>query len=111
MENGTYCSNMNMFGYRRDKITKEITIVESEAEVVRWIFNLYLDGKSAFQIKQWLEENNIKTYTGKSTWQTTSIHAILQNEKHCGDVMYQKTYCVDCLTKKKKRTTEKRQNT
>ena len=102
MENGTYCSNMNMFGYRRDKITKEITIVESEAEVVRWIFNLYLDGKSAFQIKQWLEENNIKTYTGKSTWQTTSIHAILQNEKYCGDVMYQKTYCVDCLTKKKK---------
>ena len=102
MENGTYCSNMNMFGYRRDKITKEITIVESEAEVIRWIFNLYLDGKSAFQIKQWLEENNIKTYTGKSTWQTTSIHAILQNEKYCGDVMYQKTYCVDCLTKKKK---------
>ncbi len=102
MENGTYCSNMNMFGYRRDKITKEITIVESEAEVVRWIFNLYLDGKSAFQIKQWLEENNIKTYTGKTTWQTTSIHAILQNEKYCGDVMYQKTYCVDCLTKKKK---------
>ncbi|MEE0809107.1 MAG: recombinase family protein [Acutalibacteraceae bacterium] len=102
MENGTYCSNMTMFGYRRDKITKEITIVESEAEVIRWIFNLYLDGKSAFQIKQWLEENNIKTYTGKSTWQTTSIHAILQNEKYCGDVMYQKTYCVDCLTKKKK---------
>lgn len=102
MENGTYCSNMNMFGYRRDKITKEITIVESEAEVIRWIFNLFLDGKSAFQIKQWLEENNIKTYTGKSTWQTTSIHAILQNEKYCGDVMYQKTYCVDCLTKKKK---------
>lgn len=102
MENGTYCSNMNMFGYRRDKITREITIVESEAEVVRWIFNLYLDGKSEFQIKQWLEENNIKTYTGKSTWQTTSIHAILQNEKYCGDVMYQKTYCVDCLTKKKK---------
>ena len=56
MENGTYCSNMNMFGYRRDKTTKEITIVESEAEVVRWIFNLYLDGKSAFQIKQ-LERN------------------------------------------------------
>jgi len=102
MENGTYCSNMNMFGYRRDKITKEITIVESEAEVVRWIFNLFLDGKSALQIKNWLEENGIKTFYGKSVWQTTSILAILQNEKYCGDVMYQKTYCVDCLTKKKK---------
>ena len=102
MENGTYCSNMNMFGYRRNKITKEITIVESEAEVVRWIFNLFLDGKSALQIKNWLEENGIKTFYGKSVWQTTSILAILQNEKYCGDVMYQKTYCVDCLTKKKK---------
>ena len=91
MENGTYCSNMNMFGYRRDKITKEITIVESEAEVVRWIFNLFLDGKSALQIKNWLEENGIKTFYGKSVWQTTSILAILQNEKYCGDVMYQKT--------------------
>ncbi len=102
MENGTYCSNMNMFGYRRDKMTKEIYIVESEAEVVRWIFNLFLDGKSALQIKYWLEENGIKTFYGKSVWQTTSILAILQNEKYCGDVMYQKTYCVDCLTKKKK---------
>ena len=76
--------------------------MESEAEVVRWIFNLFLDGKSALQIKNWLEENGIKTFYGKSVWQTTSILAILQNEKYCGDVMYQKTYCVDCLTKKKK---------
>lgn len=102
MENGTYRSNMNMYGYRRDKITDEVKIVPEEAEVVRTIFRYYLDGMSTHQIKKYLEDNNIKTYSGLSTWQHSSIVSILQNEKYCGDVIYQKTYHLDCLSKKVK---------
>ena len=102
MENGTYCCNMNMFGYRRDKVTKEVYIVEEEAKVVRSIFQMFLDGKSAGQIKAELEKNGVKTYRGKSEWQPKLITTMLQNEKYCGDVMHQKTYCVDCISKRKK---------
>ncbi len=100
MENGTFSSNMNMFGYRRNKVTKEVYIVEEEAEVVRTIYRYFLDGMSTHQIKEYLNENNIKTYNGKALWQQRSVLNILQNEKYCGDLMYQKTYTVDCLSKK-----------
>ena len=102
MENGTYCGNMNMFGYRWNKETKEVTVVPEEAEAVKLIFQSYLDGLSAQQIKALLEEKHIKTYSGNDVWEKRVITSILTNEKYCGDVMYQKTYSEDCLTKKKK---------
>lgn len=71
-----------------------------EAEVVRTIFRYYLDGMSTHQIKEYLEENNFKTFSGLSTWQHGTILSILQNEKYCGDVIYQKTYRLYCLSKK-----------
>ncbi len=100
MENGTYLSKMDMFGYRRDKITKEVYIVPEEAEIVRQIYRSFLDGMSTHGIAKELEKNNVKTFNGKDKWNQSVIMNILQNEKYCGDVMYQKTYIVDCLTKK-----------
>ena len=101
MENGTYHSNMNMYGYRRDKLTKEVRIVPEEAEVVRTIYRFFLDGMSTHQIKEYLEKSNIKTYSGGSEWRQSAIINILKNEKYCGDVLYQKTYILDCISKKK----------
>ena len=101
MENGTYHSNMNMYGYRRDKLTKEVRIVPEEAEVVRTIYRFFLDGMSTHQIKEYLEKSNIKTYSGGSEWRQSAIINILKNEKYCGDVIYQKTYILDCISKKK----------
>lgn len=100
MENGTYLSKMDMFGYRRDKITKEVYIVPEEAEIVRQIYRNFLDGMSTHGIVKELEKNNVKTFNGKDKWNQSVIMNILQNEKYCGDVMYQKTYIVDCISKK-----------
>ncbi len=100
MENGTYLSKMDMFGYRRDKLTKEVYIVPEEAEIVKQIYRCFLDGMSTHGIAKELEKNNVKTFNGKTKWNQSVIMNILQNEKYCGDVMYQKTYIVDCLSKK-----------
>ncbi len=100
MENGTYLSKMDMFGYRRDKITKEVYIVPEEAEIVRQIYRCFLDGMSTHGIAKELEKNNVKTFNGSTKWNQSVIMNILQNEKYCGDVMYQKTYILDCITKK-----------
>lgn len=102
MQNGTYSCRFNLLGYRRDKETKEIYIVPEEAEVVRMIFQMYLQGKSLGQIKAYLESNDIKTINGRSVWDKSTIKGILINEKYVGDVIFQKTYREDCISKKSK---------
>ena len=102
MQNGTYNCRFNLLGYRRDKVTKEIYIVPEEAEVVKMIFQMYLQGKSFDQIKAYLESNEIKTINGRSVWDKSTIKGILINEKYVGDVIFQKTYREDCISKKSK---------
>lgn len=59
----------NFMGYTC--IDGEIVIVPEQAEVVRKIFELYLQGKTFGQIKRYLESMNIKTVTGNEQWDTT----------------------------------------
>ncbi len=93
--------NHNKFlGYTKNE-AGELVIVPEEAEIVRLIFRLYLEGQSITQIKKYLEENGIKTVTGKNQWSTTTINNMLSNEKYMGDALLQKSYTVDYLTKKR----------
>lgn len=101
MQKGTYCCNMNMLGYRRDKLTKEVYIVPDEAKIVKEIFALFLDGKSVNQIKNILERRNVKTFRGCNTWSISTIQHILENEKYTGDILFQKSFSVDCISKTK----------
>lgn len=55
---------------------------------------------STHQIAKELEKNNIKTFNGGDKWYQSTTMNILQNEKYCGDVIYQKTYILDCMSKK-----------
>jgi len=78
-----------------------LTIVPEQAEVVRRIFELYLQGLSLGQIKSYLESQGIKTAMGKETWDTKTIHKMLKNEKYKGDTLLQKTVTEDFMTGKK----------
>ena len=81
----------------------EPEIVPEEAEHIKMIFNLFLLGRSLRQIKEALERRNVLTPRGNTEWSLSSIEHILRNEKYMGDVLLQKTYTVDFLTKKKKK--------
>ena len=81
----------------------EIVIVPEQAEVVRKIFSLYLQGLSLGQIKDYLELQGIKTVAGKETWDAKTIQRMLTNEKYKGDAMLQKTFTEDFMTGKKSR--------
>ena len=80
----------------------EPEIVPEEAEVVRRIYCLFLEGQTPYGIKQMLEAEHIPTPAGKQTWQPATILSILTNEKYKGDALLQKTFCTDFLTKKMK---------
>lgn len=102
MKNGTYSSNFNIYGYRKGE-DGEPEIVPEEAEVVKTIFNRYLDGDSITQILQYISENKIPNRTGKTEWSKSAVQNMLSNEKYVGDVLMQKTYRSDCITKKVKK--------
>ena len=75
-----------------------LQVVQEEAEVVRKIFELYVQGNGVRKIKRYLEEHGIKTVTGKSEWSTSTIDRMLSNEKYIGEVRMQKTFTADFLT-------------
>lgn len=103
MREGKVCLNCTRFlGYDKDENGK-LVVVESEAVIVRKIFELYLDGFGVRKIKKYLEENGIKTVTGKDAWSTSTIDRILSNEKYAGDVLMQKSFTEDFLTGKRKK--------
>jgi DNA invertase Pin-like site-specific DNA recombinase len=100
-ENGKVIVNHSKFlGYTKDK-DGNLVIVPEEAELVRRIFRLFLEGNSSYGIKRMLEADGILTVTGNTEWHATVIDKMLSNEKYMGDALMQKTYTVDFLTKKK----------
>lgn len=92
-------STTYLLGYDKDSLGKLI-IVEEEAEVVRYIYNSYLEGQSIREIAESLTEAKIPTVKGKEIWSSGTVRNMLRNEKYCGDVLMQKTYTVDCFSHK-----------
>ena len=77
-----------------------IRIIPEQAEVVRRIYRQFLSGMSLRMIKQGLEAELIPNATGGAKWTVPAIRSILSNEKYCGDVLLQKTFTSDCISRK-----------
>lgn len=88
-----------LLGYRKGTDGKP-EIVPEEAETVRLIYELFLDGHSLTSIKKVLESKGKLTAMGNKIWSESNIKSILKNEKYVGDALLQKTFTADCITKK-----------
>lgn len=77
-------------------------IVESEAEIIRMIYRLFMEGKTTSAIAKYLADNDIPSPGGKKRWQVATVDSILTNEKYKGDALLQKRFIVDFLSKKMK---------
>lgn len=87
-------SHFTCYGYTHDE-QGHLVVNESEAETVRLIFRLRIDGHSLRKISAELEQRNIHSPTGKSKWSAATLDKLLANEKYVGDVMLQKTFVED----------------
>ena len=86
---GTYIIACPPYGYRNDD--GKMMIVPEEAEVVKRIFNMALNGHGSEAIAKKLNADLIPTKRGRR-WHSSSVQDILKNEKYTGDVIFQKTY-------------------
>ena len=74
-------------------------IVPEEAEIVRLIYRMFIEGKTPCYIAKHLTEKGIPTPGRKKTWQVSTVESILTNEKYKGDARLQKRFTTDYLTK------------
>lgn len=101
---GEYVFGQAPFGYEKSKEIKNAVIVnKKEAEIVRYIFSLAVQGKTSTQIARQLYEENVPTITqmrnlekkytdGKvHSWSVTAIRKILNNRFYLGEMAYGKS--------------------
>jgi len=100
MHEGVYkFTVLNTLGYYRD-YTGAVKIEPAEAEIVRYIYDSFIEGASPQGIADALTQQGITSPKGMERWGQGTVKGILSNEKYCGDVLYQKTYTKDFLTHK-----------
>lgn len=96
--------NWALLGYGFDQNAEDEfhkwVVIEDEAEIIRTIYNLYLNGFSSPQIAEMLTKSGIPTVKGRDIWSPGSVIGILSNEKYCGDARCQKTVTIDFFTHK-----------
>lgn len=79
-----------MFGYRMIERTNDLEIVPDEADTIRRIYELYLEGRGLKTIADILKKENRKNKSGEVDWNLRTISYILSNEKYKGCVLNQK---------------------
>lgn len=80
-------------------------VIPEEAEIIKSIFTLFLEGSTLREICDILTEKKAPTKLKKDKWSVSTIQRILRNEKYCGDAILQKTVTIDCITKTQKKNT------
>lgn len=75
-------------------------IIPEEAEVIQRIYTSYLAGMSIEGIAGALQADGVRSHTESGQWTASTLRGILQNERYCGDVLLQKTYITDPISKK-----------
>lgn len=89
---GAYIGSVAPYGYKKVKVGKICTLEphETEANVVRMIFDLYVnEGMTFYSIGRKLDAMGIKTRNG-STWRDTTLRQIIANHHYDGKVIWGK---------------------
>lgn len=96
-----------LLGYDQDD-DGNLVINEDEAETVRLVFFMYLYGYTCMQIAETLTKLGRRSKKNNTTWSPGSILQILQNERHCGEVLARKTWTPNYLNHKSRKNRQDR---
>lgn len=87
IKEGNYPCRAAPYGYRYDIPTKKLQIVDSEAEMVRMIFDLCIKGKSLIDLCLALEAEGYPPRRGKK-WRPNTINGVIDNIIYTGHYDY-----------------------
>ena len=95
-------ANKHILGYRFDDELQQYVIIPEEAETVRWMFRMFLEGLSFQKIADELNAAGIRT-TLNNCFQEAGVRLLLYNEVYAGDALKQKYIMTDPISKIKVR--------
>jgi len=93
---GKIYGGKNCLGYKI--VDGQFEVVPDEAELVKHIFNLCEQGYGDDKIAKTLNDMGVKSYFG-NLWYRSSVRGVLTNYNYTGDLILQKTYRENHLTK------------
>lgn len=96
-EKGIPNGRFQIYGYRWEG--DHLVIHEEDAKIVRLIYDNYMNGLSAETTEKQLAEMGVKSYKGQH-FGNTSIRQILGNITYTGNLLFQKEYVADPISKK-----------
>lgn len=100
IERGEILGNDMLYGYKKDKDTGVLNIIEDEAKVVRRIYEFYaIEELSLSKIVKTLNSEGLKTCQGKK-WCISGVSRMIENPKYKGYYCARKSEIVDYMTKK-----------
>ncbi len=101
MKRGELIGFNGCYGYDYHSDTKTITVNEDEAEIVRYIYDMYLQGYGTTTIAKRLVDMGVKNKKGIVSWHGHGVMGIIKNEKYKGDLLLGKTYTTDPISKRR----------
>ena len=101
MESGEFNCCAPAYGF--DLINGKLVINETEAAVIRRIFDLYLQGIGMQTIANILNNEGVRRQYGRKKWHHTTVNYVLNNERYKGDALLQKQITTQTLPFKKQR--------
>ena len=100
IERGEILGNDLFYGYKKDKDTGVLNIIEEEAKVVRRIYELYaVEELTLSKSVKTLNSEGLKTCQGKK-WCISGVSRMIENPKYKGYYCARKSEIVDYMTKK-----------
>jgi len=100
MERGIPNGHFRIFGYRWEG--DQLVIVPEEAAIVKRIYQNFLDGKSRLETEREFAAEGITTREG-CRWVDSNIKVVLSNITYTGNMLLQKEYIADPISKKRKK--------
>ena len=101
MSRGELVGFNGCLGYDYHAEDKSLTVNIKEAETVKMIYDLYLQGFGSYTIVKHLTYAGKLNKNGVVKWTESGVTGILKNEKYKGDIRLGKTYTVDPISKRR----------
>jgi|GEM_PF-1309488 len=85
-EKGLWNGGLVPFGFMRDAKSQGLLIEPEKAKIVHQLFQVYVDTRSDFAVRDWLKAHQIPAPNGKPVWTPSSIRDLLMNRRYIAEI-------------------------
>ena len=85
-EKGMWNGGLVPFGFQRDSQTNILSPEPEKAKIIEKMFQVYVENRSDFAVRNWLKAHQIPSPNGKAVWSPASIRDLLLNRRYLAEI-------------------------